>query len=84
MPEEHTPAYNIGVQASRVASGAAHSATFDDESSKISIGTALIIAQVKNCMQDILTPSTSGEKRSIVKICIAKTTEHKSTKISEI
>ena len=48
MPEEHTPAYNIGVHASRVVSGDVHSAIFDGESSKISIGIALIIAQVKN------------------------------------
>ena len=45
--------------------------------SKISAGIPERIPQTRNWIQDIFTPSTSGEKWSIVRIC-RKTGKHRS------
>ena len=50
-----------------------------DGCSKSSISTLAITPAVKNCTQEITTPSAFGEKWSITRICTENTTEHIST-----
>ena len=64
-PHDIIPEYNIGVYAARI--------FLSSGFSKITAGINAIIPQTKNCMHDILTPSTIGEKWSITSICIENT-----------
>lgn len=69
-PQERNPAYRIGIQALHVIKDGIHDATPLREwfISKMNIGITDNRPHTKNWMHDILTPSTNGEKWSMMRI----------------
>ena len=69
-PHDIIPAYKRLIQAALVVMVGAHwiMPAMECFISTINIGTAVIIPQVKNCINDNLTPSTRGEKWSTTRI----------------